>query len=173
MSNTKPDSSIKTLIILLNMGGPQNKDEIHPYLKELFQDRELLKLPFQKILGRIIAWRRTPKIQERYEEIGQYSPTKKIMDDQCEVREVDANCSEPWAKTIGWRAREFASNKGTKVIEERKKRGESRERAEACALCGVPQCGRGAIGAAAVQRLCSGGAAAGACAWAWAWMGVA
>ena len=83
MSNTKPDSSIKTLIILLNMGGPQNKDEIHPYLKELFQDRELLKLPFQKILGRIIAWRRTPKIQERYEEIGQYSPTKKIMDDQC------------------------------------------------------------------------------------------
>ena len=41
---------IKTLIILLNMGGPQNKDEIHPYLKELFQDRELLKLPMQKIL---------------------------------------------------------------------------------------------------------------------------
>ena len=65
------------------MGGPQNKDEIHPYLKELFQDRELLKLPFQKILSRFIAWRRTPKIQERYEEIGQYSPTKKIMDEQC------------------------------------------------------------------------------------------
>ena len=74
---------IKTLIILLNMGGPQNKDEIHPYLKELFQDRELLKLPMQKILGRFIAWRRTPKIQERYEEIGQYSPTKNIMDEQC------------------------------------------------------------------------------------------
>ena len=74
---------IKTLIILLNMGGPQNKDEIHPYLKELFQDRELLKLPMQKVLGRFIAWRRTPKIQERYEEIGQYSPTKRIMDEQC------------------------------------------------------------------------------------------
>ena len=74
---------IRTLIILLNMGGPQNKDEIHPYLKELFQDRELLKLPMQKVLGRFIAWRRTPKIQERYEEIGQYSPTKRIMDEQC------------------------------------------------------------------------------------------
>ncbi len=83
MPAKEKDSSVKTLVILLNMGGPQNKDEIHPYLKELFQDRELLKLPFQKILGRIIAWRRTPKIQERYEEIGQYSPTKKIMDDQC------------------------------------------------------------------------------------------
>ena len=83
MPAKEKDSSVKTLVILLNMGGPQNKDDIHPYLKELFQDRELLKLPFQKILGRIIAWRRTPKIQERYEEIGQYSPTKKIMDEQC------------------------------------------------------------------------------------------
>jgi ferrochelatase len=83
MSAIDTDSSVKTLVILLNMGGPQNKDEIHPYLKELFQDRELLKLPFQKLLGRFIAWRRTPKIQERYEEIGQYSPTKTIMEDQC------------------------------------------------------------------------------------------
>ncbi|MDG1173859.1 MAG: ferrochelatase, partial [Opitutales bacterium] len=84
MNSNKPDNPAKTLVVLLNMGGPQNKEEIHPYLKELFQDRELLKLPFQKILGRFIAWRRTPKIQERYEEIGQYSPTKAIMEGQCE-----------------------------------------------------------------------------------------
>ena len=82
MNSTKTDNPVKTLIILLNMGGPQNKEEIHPYLKELFQDRELLKLPLQKVLGRFIAWRRTPKIQERYEEIGQYSPTKAIMESQ-------------------------------------------------------------------------------------------
>ena len=91
MSEKITKEPINTLIVLLNMGGPQNKDEIHPYLKELFQDRELLKLPFQKILGRFIAWRRTPKIQERYEEIGQYSPTKKIMEDQCDAisKELD------------------------------------------------------------------------------------
>ena len=83
MIASNSETKVKTLVILLNMGGPQNKDEIHPYLKELFQDRELLKLPFQKVLGRFIAWRRTPKIQERYEEIGQYSPTKSIMEDQC------------------------------------------------------------------------------------------
>ena len=80
MNATKSENPVKTLVILLNMGGPQNKDEVHPYLKELFQDREILKLPFQKVLGRYIAWRRTPNIQERYEEIGQYSPTKRIMD---------------------------------------------------------------------------------------------
>ena len=83
MIASNSETKVKTLVILLNMGGPQNKDEIHPYLKELFQDRELLKLPFLKVLGRFIAWRRTPKIQERYEEIGQYSPTKSIMEDQC------------------------------------------------------------------------------------------
>ena len=84
MNSNKLDNPAKTLVVLLNMGGPQNKDEIHPYLKELFQDRELLKLPFQKILGRFSAWRRTPKSQGRYEESGQYSPTKAIMESQCE-----------------------------------------------------------------------------------------
>lgn len=77
MSANKSTKQAKTVVILLNMGGPQSKEEVHPYLKELFQDRELLKLPFQKILGNFIAWRRTPKIHERYEEIGHYSPTLK------------------------------------------------------------------------------------------------
>ena len=95
MSEKITKEPINTLIILLNMGGPQNKDEIHPYLKELFQDRELLKLPFQKVLGRLIAWRRTPKIQERYEEIGQYSPTKKDYGGsmRCNIKRIRLNSS--------------------------------------------------------------------------------
>ena len=82
MSDHNQNSTPKTAVILLNMGGPQSNEEVHPYLKELFQDRELLKLPLQKILGNFIAWRRTPKIQQRYAEIGQFSPTLKIMEDQ-------------------------------------------------------------------------------------------
>ena len=54
MSAINSTTKAKTAVILLNMGGPQNKDEVHPYLKELFQDRELLDLPFQKILGNFI-----------------------------------------------------------------------------------------------------------------------
>lgn len=84
MIANKSTKSAKTAVILLNMGGPQSAEEVHPYLKELFQDRELLKLPFQKVLGNFIAWRRTPKIQERYAEIGQYSPTLKLMEKQAE-----------------------------------------------------------------------------------------
>ena len=60
--------SPKTVILLLNMGGPESPEEVHPYLKELFQDRELLRLPFQKILGNFIAWRRTWFIKSRYED---------------------------------------------------------------------------------------------------------
>ena len=84
MPNNKSFSNTKTAVVLLNMGGPQCNEEVLPYLQELFQDRELLKLPFQKILGNFIAWRRTPKIQERYAEIGSFSPTLKIIEKQCE-----------------------------------------------------------------------------------------
>ena len=82
MISDPKQTPIKTAILLLNMGGPESADQVHPYLKELFQDRELLKLPVQKILGNFIAWRRTPFIQQRYEELGQYSPTRKIMEEQ-------------------------------------------------------------------------------------------
>ena len=51
MISDPKQTPIKTAILLLNMGGPESADEVHPYLKELFQDRELLKLPVQKILG--------------------------------------------------------------------------------------------------------------------------
>ena len=59
MISDPKQTPIKTAILLLHMGGPESADEVHPYLKELFQDRELLKLPVQKILGNFIAWRRT------------------------------------------------------------------------------------------------------------------
>ena len=82
MNSHSKENPPKTAILLLNMGGPESEEEVHPYLKELFQDKELLKLPVQNILGNFIAWRRTPFIQKRYEELGQYSPTRKIMEEQ-------------------------------------------------------------------------------------------
>lgn len=101
------EQHVKTAILLLNMGGPESPEEVHPYMKELFQDRELLKLPAQKILGRFIAWRRTPFIQERYEELGQYSPTRKLMEGQGDAiaRKLDEQYPEsaPHACVPGFR----------------------------------------------------------------------
>ena len=37
MSENEINASAKTAVILLNMGGPQNPEEVHPYLKEIFQ----------------------------------------------------------------------------------------------------------------------------------------
>jgi protoporphyrin/coproporphyrin ferrochelatase len=61
-------------IVMLNLGGPRTLDEVGPFLTELFDDREIIKLPAQSRLGPFIARRRTPKVQRLYEEIGGGSP---------------------------------------------------------------------------------------------------
>jgi ferrochelatase len=63
-----------TGIVLLNLGGPKSLDEVGPFLLELFQDREIIQLPFQKWLGPFIARRRTASVQKLYQEIGGGSP---------------------------------------------------------------------------------------------------
>ena len=63
-----------TGIVLLNMGGPRTPNEVGPFLLELFQDREIIQLPFQKWLGPFIAKRRTPSVRKQYEEMGGGSP---------------------------------------------------------------------------------------------------
>ncbi|XP_071951326.1 ferrochelatase, mitochondrial-like [Antedon mediterranea] len=70
-------SKPKTGIMLFNMGGPENTDEVHDFLLRLFTDRDIIRLPAQSTLAPWIAKRRTPKIQEQYSKIGGGSPIKK------------------------------------------------------------------------------------------------
>ena len=58
----------------MNLGGPRTLDDVGPFLLELFKDREIIQLPFQKWLGPFIARRRTPSVQKLYEDIGGGSP---------------------------------------------------------------------------------------------------
>lgn len=67
----------KTGVLLLNMGGPQNTDQVHDYLHRIMTDRDMIQLPFQKKLGPWIAKRRTPEVQKKYREIGGGSPILK------------------------------------------------------------------------------------------------
>jgi protoporphyrin/coproporphyrin ferrochelatase len=48
--------------------------ETYDFLKNLFSDRDLIPLPFQRLLAPIIARRRTPRIAKQYEDIGGGSP---------------------------------------------------------------------------------------------------
>jgi protoporphyrin/coproporphyrin ferrochelatase len=67
-------SKVKTGIVMMNLGGPATLDQVEPFLLELFADREIIQLPFQRWLGPFIARRRTPKVRGLYDKIGGGSP---------------------------------------------------------------------------------------------------
>ena len=71
MSGVAAESRPPTAVVMLNMGGPNDQEEVGPFLERLFTDGEIITLgPLQNTLGPFIAKRRTGKIQEQYKEIG-------------------------------------------------------------------------------------------------------
>lgn len=56
------------------MGGPETADDVYNFLHNLFSDRDLMQLPFQKYAAKFIAKRRTPQIIDQYNAIGGGSP---------------------------------------------------------------------------------------------------
>lgn len=63
-----------TGIVMMNLGGPRNLNEVEPFLLELFADKEIIQLPAQAVLGPFIAKRRVKSVQRNYAEIGGGSP---------------------------------------------------------------------------------------------------
>jgi ferrochelatase len=72
----------KTGVVMLNLGGPATLDDVQPFLLELFADREIIQLPFQRWLGPFIARRRTPKVRQLYANIGGGSPILRYTEAQ-------------------------------------------------------------------------------------------
>jgi len=71
-----------TGIVMMNLGGPKDLDEVQPFLLELFADREIIQLPLQDWLGPFIARRRTKSVQRNYRDIGGGSPILKWTEEQ-------------------------------------------------------------------------------------------
>jgi protoporphyrin/coproporphyrin ferrochelatase len=80
----RPDTprNPRTGIVMLNLGGPATLDDVQPFLLELFADREIIQLPFQRWLGPFIARRRTPKVRGLYANIGGGSPILRYTEAQ-------------------------------------------------------------------------------------------
>ncbi|RWS30932.1 ferrochelatase-like protein [Leptotrombidium deliense] len=76
LPHRKFSSAPKTAVLMLNMGGPADLGEVEPFLTRLFTDKDIIPLPMQSKLGPLIAKRRTPKVTEKYREIGGGSPIK-------------------------------------------------------------------------------------------------
>ena len=70
----KASSSRGTGIVMLNMGGPETLGDVEQFLLNIFADRQIIQLPFQDVLGKYIAKRRTPKVRGLYDAIGGGSP---------------------------------------------------------------------------------------------------
>ncbi|MFA6191142.1 MAG: ferrochelatase [Sulfurimonas sp.] len=76
----------KEAIILLNMGGPNNLEEVEMFLTNMFRDENILTMKsdlLRTIVGTMITFTRTEKSQEIYRQIGGKSPivglTKKLV----------------------------------------------------------------------------------------------
>ena len=54
---TASEDTSPTGIVLMNLGGPKDLDQVQPFLLELFSDREIIQLPAQNVLGPFIAKR--------------------------------------------------------------------------------------------------------------------
>jgi ferrochelatase len=67
----------KEAIILLNMGGPNNLEEVEVFLKNMFNDKNILTMKsnlLRKLIAGMIVFRRTESSQEIYRELGGKSP---------------------------------------------------------------------------------------------------
>jgi ferrochelatase len=75
-------------VLLLNLGGPDDLEDVGPFLFNLFSDPEIIRIPFsglQKPLAWLISTLRTKKSQENYREIGGGSPLRQITEAQAEA----------------------------------------------------------------------------------------
>lgn len=74
-------STVSKGVLLLQMGGPANLEEIEPFLFNLFRDKYIIQLPwfmksFQESFARVVSRSRAPKVAEQYKQIGGGSPIK-------------------------------------------------------------------------------------------------
>lgn len=74
-----------TGVVLMNMGGPEKRDDVRPFLFNLFSDRQIIRLGprlLQKPLAWLIARKRAPKSSATYAKIGGGSPITAITRQQ-------------------------------------------------------------------------------------------
>lgn len=72
-------------VLLLNLGGPDQLEDVGPFLFNLFADPEIIRIPFrwmQRPLAWFISTRRTQTSQDNYRQIGGGSPLRRITEEQ-------------------------------------------------------------------------------------------
>jgi ferrochelatase len=92
----------KTALVLLNMGGPDSLLAVEPFLRNLFSDRELIRLPggalLQRPFARLLARLRAPRARRAYQAIGGASPLRHWTEYQ--ARGIAGLLGEGWQPEV-------------------------------------------------------------------------
>lgn len=82
-----PSPSGKIALVLFNLGAPDSPEAVAPFLRNLFLDPAILRVPFfiRPWLGRFIARRRAPAARENYAALGGRSPLLDFTQAQAEA----------------------------------------------------------------------------------------
>ncbi len=74
---------MRKALVLLNMGGARSKDELGTFLRNMFNDKNILSIPndtIRSMVASLIVMLRHDKAWENYEAIGGESPLHKLTD---------------------------------------------------------------------------------------------
>ena len=82
---------MKTAVVLFNLGGPDSKEAIKPFLFNFFTDKNIIRLPypFRWVIAKLIAHRRSKKeAGNSYAELGDKSPLLENTQAQADALEL-------------------------------------------------------------------------------------
>jgi ferrochelatase len=69
-------SSRRLAVVLMNLGGPDSLDAVRPFLRNLFSDPAIIRLPWplRPLLAEVISRKRNKKARKIYQQMGGASP---------------------------------------------------------------------------------------------------
>lgn len=86
---------MKRAILLLNMGGPNNLDEVEVFLNNMFNDKRIISAPqpIRGMIAKLITWRRKEEAKANYAHLGGKSPIISYTQELIKAldKEVDAS----------------------------------------------------------------------------------
>jgi ferrochelatase len=86
--------SERTAVVLFNLGGPDRPEAVEPFLRNLFSDPAILRVPgpLRWLLARLIARKRAPVARAIYAELGGGSPI--LANTEAQAAALDAALAE-------------------------------------------------------------------------------
>ena len=117
----------RVAVVLLNLGGPDSPAAVEPFLRNLFGDPAILRLPapLRRLLARLIAKRRGPEARAIYRRMGGRSPL--LAETEAQARALRGTLADfgsvevvvamrHWHPTSGEAARRVASFRPDRIV---------------------------------------------------------